>query len=125
KVSIMFDFIALQSWRARMKSRFSWSASAFALAMITAISAGAQKLPSSRLRLLHSFGSGSDGFEPFAPLTRDPQGNFYGTTFFGGAFGYGSVFRLDTAGNETILVSFNGNNGAYPLSNLVQDSSGN
>jgi len=82
-------------------------------------------VPHRTLRVLHSFGESSDGANPFASLTRDSQGNLYGTTEYGGASGAGTVFKLDTAGNETILVSFNGSNGAYPLSNLVQDSSGN
>src|ERR1700720_1715544 len=121
----MFKAITLQVGEPRMKSIFSWSASAFALAMITAISAGAQKLPHSRLRVLHSFGGAGDGFAPLDGLTRDPQGNFYGPTLYGGASGYGTIFKLDTAGKETVLLSFNGYNGALPVSRLVQDSGGN
>ena len=47
-----------------------------------------------------------------AGLVRDKSGNFYGTTFYGGAevctFGCGTVFKLNTAGKETVLYSFAG-----------------
>jgi uncharacterized repeat protein (TIGR03803 family) len=47
--------------------------------------------------VLYSFCSASnctDGAEPDAGLTRDAAGNLYGTTITGGAFGYGTVFKL-------------------------------
>jgi uncharacterized repeat protein (TIGR03803 family) len=46
------------------------------------------------LTVLHSFGAGSDGANPFAALVLDTSGNLYGTTGNGGAFGYGTVFKL-------------------------------
>lgn len=57
--------------------------------------------------ILHSFVGGvTDGEVPFAGLVRDSTGNLYGTTFSGGAFGFGTVFELTPAGVETILHSF-------------------
>jgi uncharacterized repeat protein (TIGR03803 family) len=44
-------------------------------------------------RVLHSFGSGSDGVWPVAPLIA-AQGTFYGTTYNGGAYNAGTVFAL-------------------------------
>src|SRR5580704_600069 len=41
---------------------------------------------------------GDDGWQPVAGLIRDAEGNLYGTAEFGGAFGYGTVFKLDAAG---------------------------
>jgi uncharacterized repeat protein (TIGR03803 family) len=42
-------------------------------------------------------------------VIRDSAGNLYGTTTQGGAYFYfGTVFKLDTAGNETVLYSFTG-----------------
>jgi uncharacterized repeat protein (TIGR03803 family) len=52
--------------------------------------------------VLHSF-TGADGASPSAGLTRDAFGNFYGTTVVGGAFGAGVVFKLNPAGEETVL----------------------
>ncbi len=76
---------------------------------------------------LYSFtGTGGDGSDPLSSLIMDAQGNLYGTTNQGGANGYGTVFELDTSGNETVLYSFTGNtDGAGPSAGLVQDAQGN
>jgi uncharacterized repeat protein (TIGR03803 family) len=67
-----------------------------------------------------SFGNGMDGANPIAGAVRDAAGNLYGTTEYGGAFGYGTVFKLTPSGTETILHSFDLNaDGAYPLARLV------
>ena len=44
--------------------------------------------------VLHSFTNTPDGAFPFAGLLKDKAGNLYGTTFNGGAYGYGTVFKL-------------------------------
>jgi uncharacterized repeat protein (TIGR03803 family) len=56
--------------------------------------------------VLHSF-AGADGSHPAASLVRDSAGNLYGTTFYGGtaSCGCGTVFKLDTAGTETVRRS--------------------
>lgn len=71
--------------------------------------------------ILWSFGNGADGANPLAGVVRDAAGNLYGTTEYGGAFGYGTVFKLTPSGAETILHSFdlNGTDGAYPIGKLV------
>jgi len=79
--------------------------------------------------LLYSL-SGSGSFPgPLRNLALDAAGNVYGTTYAGGAYGYGSVFKL-TLGKGTwaytVLHDFtNGNDGAYPYSNIVFDANGN
>lgn len=76
--------------------------------------------------VLYSFTGGTDGAHPFAGLIQDSAGNFYGTTYGGGAFNYGTVFKLDALGNETVLYSFEGApNGASPYSGVIFDSAGN
>jgi uncharacterized repeat protein (TIGR03803 family) len=82
--------------------------------------------------VLYAFNN-SDGFEPSGGLLRDASGTLYGTTFFGGQNGSncnggtcGLVFKLDSAGNETVLHTFTGSSdGAFPEGGLVMDSSGN
>jgi uncharacterized repeat protein (TIGR03803 family) len=75
--------------------------------------------------VLHSF-SGLDGMYPFAGLIRDPLGNLYGTTQYGGTNGAGTVFKIDASGVETVLYSFTaGSDGAQPLAGLVEDKAGN
>jgi uncharacterized repeat protein (TIGR03803 family) len=77
--------------------------------------------------LLYSFGPTPDGAAPDSgTLVRDDSGNLYGTTQDGGAFGYGTVFRLTPAGKETVLYSFRGeSDGAFPIAGVVRDSAGN
>jgi len=65
------------------------------------------------------------GTGPSAGLIMDKAGNLYGTAG-GGSYGYGTVFKLDTSGNETMLYSFMGPpDGAIPLAGLIMDKAGN
>jgi uncharacterized repeat protein (TIGR03803 family) len=73
--------------------------------------------------VLYSFSGGSDGSNPMARLLRGPNGDLFGTTFLGGTYGGGTVFKVDANGNESVLHAFN-NDGAYPESPLVRDSQG-
>jgi uncharacterized repeat protein (TIGR03803 family) len=45
-------------------------------------------------RVLYSFAGGTDGAGPVGGLVRDGRGNLYGTTYQGGATGYGTVFKV-------------------------------
>jgi uncharacterized repeat protein (TIGR03803 family) len=70
-------------------------------------------------RLLHSFGSGSDGANPAASLI-DVNGTLYGTTAGGGAYGYGTAFSISTSGSEQVLHSFgSGYDGQNPGASLI------
>ena len=62
---------------------------------------------------------------PSAPLVQGSDGNFYGTTPYGGANNGGTVFQVTPAGALTTLVSFNGTNGSHPVAALVAGSDGN
>jgi uncharacterized repeat protein (TIGR03803 family) len=80
--------------------------------------------------VLHSFGEGADGASPRAGLIVDAAGILYGTTQEGGANQAGTVFKLDKAGNETVLFNLGGNiggseAGGYPFAQLIRDTSGN
>ena len=76
--------------------------------------------------VLYSFTGGSDGKSPNGSLVLDAANNLYGTTVTGGAYGFGTVFKLDTTGKETVLYSFlGGANGQYPWAGLAFDSAGN
>jgi uncharacterized repeat protein (TIGR03803 family) len=59
-------------------------------------------------------------------LIRDKAGNLYGTTGGGGPSGYGTVFKLDPSGTETVLHFFGGPpDGIAPIAGLIMDSKGN
>jgi uncharacterized repeat protein (TIGR03803 family) len=78
------------------------------------------------LTSLYSFTNGVDGANPQAGLVQGSDGNFYGTAYSGGAYGWGTVFKISTRGNLTSLYSFTGaNDGGYPLATLVQGGDGN
>ncbi len=74
-------------------------------------------------RILYAFHAGSDGECPRGGLIVDTQGALYGTTCWGGAYGFGTVFVFapDSSGAyaERILHSFNGRDGYFPTGNLT------
>jgi uncharacterized repeat protein (TIGR03803 family) len=78
------------------------------------------------LTTLYSFTGGNDGANPYAGLVQGSDGSFYGTTYFGGTYGNGTVFKISTNGVLTSLYSFSGgNDGANPYyAGLVQGSDG-
>ena len=75
---------------------------------------------------------GTNGYEPNAMILAK-NGNFYGTTAYGGAgyskttdvFNGGTVFKLTAAGDFKILNSFTGTNGFQPAGRLMQARNGN
>jgi uncharacterized repeat protein (TIGR03803 family) len=76
------------------------------------------------LTTLHSFTGGSDGSYPYAALIQGTDGSVYGTTSAGGVSGFGTIFKLDSAGTLTTLHSFVGGDGANPLASLMQAADG-
>jgi len=77
-----------------------------------------------------SVGACTDGANPGRGLMRDVAGNLYGTTNLGGANGnWGTVFKVDSTGDYTVLYNFcsaGGNcaDGYYPYTDLIQDAAG-
>jgi uncharacterized repeat protein (TIGR03803 family) len=103
--------------------------------------------PTGKATVLHKFFGDAvtnpraqkDGASPHGALVLDAAGNLYGTTFYGGTgncsesgfrsfvhVGCGTIFRVDPAGDETVLYSFtNQTDGAFPDAGLLLDSAGN
>jgi uncharacterized repeat protein (TIGR03803 family) len=64
--------------------------------------------PSGHYTILYSFGADiRSAVNPTGRLTMDAAGNLYGTAS-GGFYGVGTVYKLDTNANLTVLYSFNG-----------------
>ena len=63
--------------------------------------------PAGVLTTLVSF-SGADGHRPYAPFVQGTDGNFCGTTAYGGAGRGGRVFKMTPAGALTMPVAFGG-----------------
>jgi uncharacterized repeat protein (TIGR03803 family) len=80
-------------------------------------------------RVLHNF-SGPDGAWPAATPILDAAGNLYGTTYIGGSFGCGVVYKLapnpDGTWSERVLHAFTGGwDGCQSDSDLIFDADGN
>ena len=78
--------------------------------------------PSGALTTLHNFEI-SDGLNPYTALIQATDGNFYGTTYYGGSDQQGTIFEITPAGALTTLYSF-GEDGGNPFAPLVQDTNG-
>ncbi len=69
--------------------------------------------------MLHNFGNGSDGAQPFSRFV-EMGGMLYGTTGLGGANGIGTVYKMTLGGKEKVLYSFEGAaSGCTPFAGLV------
>ncbi len=82
---------------------------------------------SGKLLSTYSFAGGvTGGAVPIGTLIQASDGNYYGTTEFGGTSGNGTVYKMDTKGNVTLVHSFaKANGGGYcPLGGLVQGTDG-
>ncbi|MGC1372935.1 MAG: choice-of-anchor tandem repeat GloVer-containing protein [Candidatus Sulfotelmatobacter sp.] len=82
--------------------------------------------PAGHFRVLHAFAAADDSQGNIANgvvLARD--GNYYGTTYVGGTFGYGSIFELSPLGRYATLFSFSAVEGDEPEGTLVQGFDGN
>jgi uncharacterized repeat protein (TIGR03803 family) len=91
--------------------------------------------PGGSVTILHTFvGGATDGAHAYSPLIQASDGNFYGTTVYGGGGGCtlepggcGTVFKMTPAGTVTILHAFmsGATDGASPLTALIQAIDGN
>ncbi|HEY6290149.1 MAG TPA: choice-of-anchor tandem repeat GloVer-containing protein [Terriglobia bacterium] len=72
-----------------------------------------------------SLGGCADGANPFGGLILASDGNFYGTTSSGGAYGVcGTVFKITPSGTLTTLHNFDCIDGSDPYGALVQGTDG-
>jgi uncharacterized repeat protein (TIGR03803 family) len=73
---------------------------------------------------------GANGKSPYGAMVADSQGNLYGTTDAGGAHGDGTLYEIAKtatgyASTATILINFDGADGANPQGGLTIDADGN
>ncbi|HXM60801.1 MAG TPA: choice-of-anchor tandem repeat GloVer-containing protein [Terriglobales bacterium] len=66
----------------------------------------------------------TDGSTPRDGMILGSDGNFYGTTYYGGANDEGTVYQITPAGVLTTLHSFHGADGNYPIGLLFQATNG-
>ena len=81
---------------------------------------GRQPLTGSGYKNLYRFTGGADGGKPVGTILIDVNGALYGSTSSGGANGFGTIFKITTAGKETVLYSFKGGtDGSGPRGGLI------
>jgi len=68
-----------------------------------------------------------DGYRPIGILVQGSDGNFYGTTYEGGAKNLGTVFKISPSGTYTLLYSFGSvaGDGTLPIAGLTVGNDGN
>ena len=109
----------------RLPSPLVVVALALSLPSIFVLASGAE---AQNYSVVYSFQCGpNDGQNPDGDLIADSAGNLYGTTYYGGAFGEGTVFELSASGVETVLYSFGTapTDGVEPMYGLARDPAGN
>jgi uncharacterized repeat protein (TIGR03803 family) len=71
-------------------------------------------------KTLDRFSGGANGGKPIGTQLLDVNGALYGTTSSGGANDLGTIFKITTAGKETVLYSFKGGaDGSGPRGGLI------
>ena len=111
------SLLTFSSWSKRIAKRRYLCAMLFALTL--ALPAHAQSF-----QMLYEFPLRKTGNTPSALL--GVNGNFYGTTAFGGMSNEGTVFELTSQGKLTSLYSFSRNDGRNPtIGPLIRDRGGN
>jgi uncharacterized repeat protein (TIGR03803 family) len=102
-----------------------WGKRAGAVLALSAMTAIA--LPAQNFTTLFSFDK-TDGGKPGAALVQGADGDFYGTTYVGGAHNHGTVFKITSSGALTTLYNFCSQrgcaDGANPVGALVRTFSG-
>ena len=85
-----------------------------------------------KITVLHEFtgyvsSTNFDGSRPIGTLVQGPDGDFYGTTYTGGANNLGTVFKVSASGTYTLLHSFAGvpTDGSYPIAGVTVGTDGN
>ena len=81
--------------------------------------------PAGNETVLHSFTGRPDGRYIDSGVIRDAAGNLYGIARDGGTADVGVVFKLDPAGNQTVLYTFTGGPGYGPVAGVAGDDAGN
>jgi uncharacterized repeat protein (TIGR03803 family) len=86
--------------------------------------------PAGKLTILHALlGGSTEGANPYAGLVHATDGNFYGTTAWGGKGAYGTIFRVTPSGTFTTIYSvcsqYGCADGSNPVAPLIQASDGN
>ena len=99
---------------------------AMAVVTIFMMLAAAIAAPAQSFKTVVNF-NGTNGASPYAPPVQGTNGNFYGTTEFGGIPGQGTIFEVTPKGALRTVFTFDivATAGAYPIAAVVLATDGN
>ena len=82
--------------------------------------------PAATPQTIYAFTGSVDGRFPNAGVVRTADGSLYGTTYYGGTSGFGTVYKISVAGDESVIHSFAGGktDGASPAATLFVGQNG-
>ncbi|MGN6619290.1 MAG: choice-of-anchor tandem repeat GloVer-containing protein [Ilyomonas sp.] len=83
--------------------------------------------PGGNFTVLRSMNKTTDGGNSYGSLTEGTDGNLYGITYYGGTYGYGTIFKIGKSGGNTfkVLRHLNTADGVYSQGDLIQAKDGN
>ncbi len=125
----MKDTLQHRNWISRMRLAAPSTALALAVVLVLAVvTTTTQSAQAQTYTVLYTFTGGADGGQPYGGVIRDSAGNLYGNTTSGGNLtdcsgsGCGTVWKLSTAGIETVLYSFAGGtaDGKVPFGGVIK-----
>jgi len=112
----------------RLPHNVSWMRAAAPCALIICIGLTPTAAAAKETTLYSFRNDGIDGTNPEGTLVPGTNGFFLGTTAFGGSDGFGTVFRVNAQGSETVLHTFagtgGGGDGYSPRAGLLPMGSG-
>src|SRR5258706_8646489 len=80
--------------------------------------------PKGVVTVLYNFAGQTQGAFPIGGLAQATDGDLYGSTQIGGTFGNGTLFKISTSGNYSLLYSFPRKVGTSPEAALLQHTNG-
>lgn len=82
--------------------------------------------PAGVYTIVRSLSVNTDGGRPAGKIIQGTDNNFYGVNYAGGTYGYGTIFKLTTAGVYTVLKHFNYTpDGGNSYGSVIQAKDGN
>ena len=102
--------------------RFSVEMRPVILAVAAALAFSSLRASGQTFQTIYSFRGSTDGSLPRSSLLYTGNGKLYGTTYYGGTNGMGTVYELapsQSGWKESVIFSFNGTDGSNPIAGVA------